>query len=141
MVANAIYPSPTFFRSRRLQIFVPFRQFTTPTSRRGPPSTFGWLACLSSTSAPGLTPHAASTRLVRHASTAFRMPAMSPTMTSGTISRWNKQPGEAFEAGEVLLEIETDKASIEVEAQDAGVMGKVLVSAKASERGPDTARG
>lgn len=61
------------------------------------------------------------------------MPAMSPTMTSGTISRWNKQPGEAFEAGEVLLEIETDKASIEVEAQDAGVMGKVLVSAEASE--------
>lgn len=56
------------------------------------------------------------------------MPAMSPTMTSGTISRWAKQEGETFEAGEVLLEIETDKASIEVEAQDAGVMGKVLVS-------------
>lgn len=54
---------------------------------------------------------------------------MSPTMTEGGIASWKFKPGEAFSAGDVLLEIETDKATIDVEAQDDGVMGKILVRA------------
>ncbi|BGP28243.1 pyridoxine biosynthesis protein [Rhodotorula toruloides] len=57
----------------------------------------------------------------------FLMPAMSPTMTEGSISEWKVKEGEAFTAGAVLLSIETDKATIDVEAQDDGVMGKILV--------------
>ncbi|KAJ9476576.1 Dihydrolipoyllysine acetyltransferase component of pyruvate dehydrogenase complex, mitoch [Pseudozyma hubeiensis] len=57
----------------------------------------------------------------------FNMPAMSPTMTEGGIAAWKKQPGEAFSAGDVLLEIETDKATMDVEAQDDGVLAKILV--------------
>ncbi|KAG6865613.1 hypothetical protein C0991_000900 [Blastosporella zonata] len=56
------------------------------------------------------------------------MPAMSPTMTEGRISSWKKREGEAFSTGDVLLEIETDKATIDVEAQDDGIMGKILLS-------------
>lgn len=66
---------------------------------------------------------------VRHASSVFRMPAMSPTMTEGGIANWKKSEGESFAAGDVLLEIETDKATIDVEAQDDGVMGKILTRA------------
>ncbi|EGU11786.1 Pyruvate dehydrogenase X component [Rhodotorula toruloides ATCC 204091] len=57
----------------------------------------------------------------------FLMPAMSPTMTEGSISEWKVKEGEAYTAGAVLLSIETDKATIDVEAQDDGVMGKILV--------------
>ena len=52
---------------------------------------------------------------------------MSPTMTEGGITSWKKQEGEKFSAGDVLLEVETDKATIDVEAQDDGVMGKIVV--------------
>jgi len=55
------------------------------------------------------------------------MPAMSPTMTEGGIASWKKREGESFTAGDVLLEIETDKAVIDVEAQDDGIIGKILV--------------
>ncbi|PWZ01415.1 pyruvate dehydrogenase [Testicularia cyperi] len=57
----------------------------------------------------------------------FDMPAMSPTMTEGGIAAWKKKPGESFSAGDVLLEIETDKATMDVEAQDDGVLAKILV--------------
>ncbi|KAI3607823.1 pyruvate dehydrogenase x component [Moniliophthora roreri] len=63
----------------------------------------------------------------RSSITRFQMPAMSPTMTEGGIASWKKKEGELFVAGDVLLEIETDKATIDVEAQDDGVMGKILV--------------
>src|SRR6476469_6988998 len=56
------------------------------------------------------------------------MPALSPTMTEGTLSRWLKKEGEAVRAGEVIAEIETDKATMEVEAVDEGVLGKILVA-------------
>lgn len=56
------------------------------------------------------------------------MPAMSPTMEKGGIISWKFKPGEKFEAGEVLLEVETDKAQIDVEAQDDGQMVKILVN-------------
>ncbi|KAG6813345.1 hypothetical protein H0H92_011893 [Tricholoma furcatifolium] len=55
------------------------------------------------------------------------MPAISPFMTSGTITRWKKQEGEAFSVGDVLLQIESDIAIIDVEAESAGVLGKILL--------------
>ncbi len=55
------------------------------------------------------------------------MPALSPTMTEGTLSRWLKKEGEAIRSGDVIAEIETDKATMEVEANDDGVLGKILV--------------
>lgn len=63
----------------------------------------------------------------RQATTPMLMPAMSPTMTEGSISEWKLKEGDSFAAGDVLLSIETDKASIDVEAQDDGIMGKILV--------------
>jgi pyruvate/2-oxoglutarate dehydrogenase complex dihydrolipoamide acyltransferase (E2) component len=55
------------------------------------------------------------------------MPAMSPTMTEGNISSWKVKEGDSFSSGDVLLEIETDKATMDVEAQDDGVMAKIFV--------------
>ncbi|MBS1102047.1 pyruvate dehydrogenase complex E1 component subunit beta [Gluconobacter sp. Dm-62] len=55
------------------------------------------------------------------------MPALSPTMTEGTLARWVKKAGDAVSAGDVIAEIETDKATMEVEAVDEGVIGKTLV--------------
>ncbi|KAI0648327.1 single hybrid motif-containing protein [Trametes meyenii] len=66
------------------------------------------------------------TTAARNAITKFGMPAMSPTMTEGGIASWKKKEGETFQAGDVLLEIETDKATIDVEAQDDGVLGKII---------------
>ncbi|KAJ7815501.1 single hybrid motif-containing protein [Mycena olivaceomarginata] len=63
----------------------------------------------------------------RRAITHLEMPAMSPTMTEGGIAGWKKKTGESFTAGDVLLEIETDKATIDVEAQDDGVLGLIVV--------------
>ena len=57
------------------------------------------------------------------------MPALSPTMTEGNLAKWHKKEGEAVKAGEVIAEIETDKATMEVEAVDEGVLGKILVAA------------
>ncbi|KAL5511547.1 PDX1 [Sanghuangporus vaninii] len=51
---------------------------------------------------------------------------MSPTMTEGGIAQWKIKEGDAFHTGDVLLEVETDKATIEVEAQDDGVLGKII---------------
>ncbi|HZF74589.1 MAG TPA: E3 binding domain-containing protein, partial [Acetobacteraceae bacterium] len=55
------------------------------------------------------------------------MPALSPTMTEGTLARWLKNEGEPVKAGDIIAEIETDKATMEVEAVDEGVLGKILV--------------
>jgi pyruvate dehydrogenase E2 component (dihydrolipoamide acetyltransferase) len=55
------------------------------------------------------------------------MPALSPTMTEGTLARWLKAEGETVKAGDIIAEIETDKATMEVEAVDEGVLGKILV--------------
>src|SRR3712207_3580280 len=55
------------------------------------------------------------------------MPALSPTMTEGTLTRWLKKEGDQVRAGDVIAEIETDKATMEVEAVDEGVLGKILV--------------
>ena len=61
------------------------------------------------------------------------MPSLSPTMTAGTIASWKKQEGEALKAGDILCEIETDKASVGFEVQDDGVLAKILVQAQGSE--------
>ncbi|RFU31784.1 hypothetical protein B7463_g4541, partial [Scytalidium lignicola] len=55
----------------------------------------------------------------------FTMPALSPTMTEGSIASWKVKEGDSFSAGDVLLEIETDKASMDVEAQEDGVVAKI----------------
>lgn len=59
----------------------------------------------------------------------FTMPAMSPTMDEGGIASWKKNVGDTFTSGEVLLEIETDKATMEVEAQSDGIVGKIVCDA------------
>jgi pyruvate dehydrogenase E2 component (dihydrolipoamide acetyltransferase) len=56
------------------------------------------------------------------------MPALSPTMTEGNLAKWLKKEGDAIKAGDVIAEIETDKATMEVEAVDEGVLGKILVA-------------
>ena len=56
------------------------------------------------------------------------MPALSPTMEEGTLAKWNVKEGDAVASGDVIAEIETDKATMEVEAVDEGVIGKILVA-------------
>ena len=56
------------------------------------------------------------------------MPALSPTMTEGNLAKWLKREGDEVAAGDVIAEIETDKATMEVEAVDEGKLGKILVS-------------
>jgi len=55
------------------------------------------------------------------------MPALSPTMEKGNLSKWLKKEGDAVKAGDVIAEIETDKATMEVEAVDEGTLGKIVV--------------
>ena len=59
--------------------------------------------------------------------TAILMPALSPTMTEGKLAQWLKAEGDVVAAGDVLAEIETDKATMEVEAVDEGVLAKIVV--------------
>ncbi|KPF82816.1 hypothetical protein IP70_20515 [alpha proteobacterium AAP38] len=56
------------------------------------------------------------------------MPALSPTMTEGKLAKWVKKEGDKVKSGDVLAEIETDKATMEVEAVDEGTLGKILVA-------------
>ena len=57
------------------------------------------------------------------------MPALSPTMTEGTLAKWLKSEGDRISAGDAIAEIETDKATMEVEAVDDGILGRILVPA------------
>src|SRR5580704_12699135 len=59
--------------------------------------------------------------------TQILMPALSPTMTEGKLARWLKHVGDDVRAGEVIAEIETDKATMEVEAVDEGKLAQILV--------------
>ena len=59
--------------------------------------------------------------------TPILMPALSPTMTEGNLAKWLKKEGDPVKAGDVIAEIETDKATMEVEAVDEGTLGKILV--------------
>ncbi|KAI9224853.1 hypothetical protein BC828DRAFT_372367 [Blastocladiella britannica] len=69
--------------------------------------------------------HAARAALAQN----LLMPALSPTMTEGTVIKWHAEEGKPFAAGDVLFEVETDKAQLEVDAQDDGVLAKILVAA------------
>ena len=64
-------------------------------------------------------------------STQILMPALSPTMTEGTLARWLKKEGDQVKAGDVIAEIETDKATMEVEAVDEGDAAKFRFNAHA----------
>ncbi|WP_421861688.1 pyruvate dehydrogenase complex dihydrolipoamide acetyltransferase [Parvibaculum sp.] len=59
--------------------------------------------------------------------TPILMPALSPTMEEGTLAKWHVKKGDSVSAGDVIAEIETDKATMEVEAVDEGTIGKILV--------------
>ncbi|MBO6781850.1 MAG: pyruvate dehydrogenase complex E1 component subunit beta [Alphaproteobacteria bacterium] len=61
------------------------------------------------------------------------MPALSPTMTEGNLARWLKSEGDSISPGDVIAEIETDKATMEVEAVDEGTLGKILVEEGAED--------
>jgi len=56
------------------------------------------------------------------------MPALSPTMEKGNLAKWLKKEGETIKSGDVIAEIETDKATMEVEATDEGTLGKILIA-------------
>ncbi|MCH7944116.1 MAG: pyruvate dehydrogenase complex E1 component subunit beta, partial [Proteobacteria bacterium] len=56
------------------------------------------------------------------------MPALSPTMTEGNLAKWHKREGDAVGPGDIIAEIETDKATMEIEAVDEGVLGRILVA-------------
>ncbi len=55
------------------------------------------------------------------------MPALSPTMTAGNLAKWSKKEGDKIKAGDVIAEIETDKATMEVEAVDEGILAKIII--------------
>src|SRR4030095_11742200 len=63
------------------------------------------------------------------------MPALSPTMEKGNLAKWIKHEGDKVKSGDIIAEIETDKATMEVEAVDEGTLGKILVA----EGTPDVA--
>ncbi len=58
----------------------------------------------------------------------LKMPALSPTMEEGTLAKWLKQEGDEIAAGDIIAEIETDKATMEFEAVDEGTLGKILIA-------------
>ncbi|NBV60516.1 MAG: biotin/lipoyl-binding protein, partial [Rhodobacteraceae bacterium] len=60
--------------------------------------------------------------------TEILMPALSPTMEEGTLAKWLVKEGDSVKAGDILAEIETDKATMEFEAVDEGVIGQILVA-------------
>jgi pyruvate dehydrogenase E2 component (dihydrolipoamide acetyltransferase) len=65
--------------------------------------------------------------------TVVKMPALSPTMTQGNLGQWHKQIGEELSPGDILVEIETDKAQMDMECQDEGFLAKVLIQSGAKD--------
>src|SRR5579871_67004 len=59
--------------------------------------------------------------------TPILMPALSPTMEQGKLAKWLKKEGDKVSSGDAIAEIETDKATMEVEAADEGVLGKIVI--------------
>ena len=58
--------------------------------------------------------------------TNIKMPALSPTMTSGTLAKWLVKEGDSVKSGDIIAEIETDKATMELESIDDGIVNKIL---------------
>ena len=61
------------------------------------------------------------------------MPSLSPTMETGTLLKWLKKEGEQVKSGDLIAEIETDKATMEIESVDEGILGKILVEEGSTE--------
>jgi len=76
---------------------------------------------------------AAARPLARAASSVVTMPALSPTMTSGKIARWTKKEGDKLSSGDVIGEVETDKATVDFVFQDDGYLAKLLVKEGAED--------
>ena len=57
----------------------------------------------------------------------IQMPALSPTMEEGTLTKWLIKEGDTVESGDIMAEIETDKATMEFEAVDEGIIGKIII--------------
>ena len=67
------------------------------------------------------------------------MPALSPTMEKGNLAKWLKKEGDTVKSGDVIAEIETDKATMEVEAVDEGMLAKILVAGRHRRRAGEPA--
>lgn len=67
--------------------------------------------------------------------TPIKMPALSPTMEEGTLAKWLVKPGDKVEAGDIMAEIETDKATMEFEAVDEGTIASIAVEEAQTEAG------
>src|SRR5690349_14812957 len=91
-----------------------------PSSRPTTPSPI--LPSSTPTFTPSRQPHSHSPMPIE-----VLMPALSPTMEKGNLAKWHKKEGDAVKSGDVIAEIETDKATMEVEAVDEGTLGKILV--------------
>ena len=65
--------------------------------------------------------------------TIMKMPALSPTMTQGNLGEWAKKPGDEIAPGDILTEIETDKATMDFECQEEGFIAKFLVPSHSKE--------
>ncbi len=97
-----------------------FRCRTRPTSRR-------WRCRSRKTSSRPLARSAIAEREARSMSINILMPALSPTMTEGKLAKWHVKVGDQVKSGQVVCEIETDKATMEVEAVDEGKVGQIVV--------------
>lgn len=75
---------------------------------------------------PLLARHKLTTIIAFPEHTVISMPALSPTMQAGNIGAWQKNPGDTLAPGDVLVEIETDKAQMDFEFQEDGVLAKIL---------------
>jgi len=85
------------------------------------------LLCLEVYFSPSLHHHTRLTWVIAFPPhSVIAMPALSPTMTAGNIGTWQKKPGDVLQPGDVLVEIETDKAQMDFEFQDDGVLAKIL---------------
>ncbi|POR33497.1 Pyruvate dehydrogenase complex protein X component, mitochondrial, partial [Tolypocladium paradoxum] len=109
--------------------------FNLRNARFSPACSLNWAPMASLTAACRASARLVSSRAAARGFTSsarcpaahnFIMPALSPTMTEGNIASWKVKEGDTFSAGDVLLEIETDKATMDVEAQDDGVVMKIM---------------
>ena len=110
------------------------RQYCTPCCAHSEQTCYKISTATRSAQQPDFPPKWTETNLEagfhissrRYEAQNYTMPALSPTMTEGNISRWNLKEGDSFTAGDVILEIETDKATMDVEAQEDGVLFKIM---------------
>lgn len=103
----------------------PFKDYT-PSQGAAAPAAPATTSSLSKPAAPAASPAGGAGTFPPHA--LLTMPALSPTMTQGNIISWLKKEGDEVAPGDVFAEVETDKASIEWEAQEEGFIAKLLVS-------------